>query len=220
MEWLRLGGGPMLLLLLLSLAAATLIIVKVWEFWEARVGQDAFVPGVVTAWRNGQLDQAQTLLQREKRSPLAQVLQQAVKLHEQGLADAALRERTEVIAQAQLAAMRSFFRALELIAQLAPLLGLFGTVLGMIDAFREMQSGGGSVDPARLAGGIWQALLTTAAGLGVAMPVMVALQGFERVVDRQRLMMESALTELFTTPPVTPAIPVTPAAQRARRAAR
>ena len=54
-------------------------------------------------------------------------------------------------------------------------MGLFGTVLGMIDAFRALQAAGDAVDPSVLAGGIWVALLTTAAGLGVAMPTSLAL---------------------------------------------
>ncbi len=85
-------------------------------------------------------------------------------------------------------------------AQLAPLLGLFGTVLGMIDAFQAMQAAGGTVEASGLAGGIWKALLTTAAGLAVAMPVITVLQAFERVIDAQRVAMESALTALFTQP--------------------
>ena len=58
------------------------------------------------------------------------------------------------------------FRLLDTIGQTAPLLGLFGTVLGMIDAFQALQEAGQAVDPSLLAGGIWVALLTTAAGAG------------------------------------------------------
>ena len=110
------------------------------------------------------------------------------------------RERAAQDAVARLERMRSGFRLLELIGQLAPLLGLFGTVLGMIEAFRALQDAGGDVRPALLAGGIWQALLTTAAGLAVAMPVIAVLNALERVVDGQRLAMETALTRLFTQP--------------------
>lgn len=69
------------------------------------------------------------------------------------------------------------------IANVAPLLGLLGTVVGMIRAFIKIQQLGGRVDASVLAGGIWEALLTTAAGLTVAIPVLVAYHYFEGRVD-------------------------------------
>ncbi|MCE8471205.1 MotA/TolQ/ExbB proton channel family protein, partial [Rhodovulum sulfidophilum] len=85
----------------------------------------------------------------------------------------------------------------ELIAVIAPLLGLLGTVLGMIDAFQALQSAGAAADPADLAGGIWEALLTTAAGMAVAIPAAVALSWFESVADSARADMEDLATRLF-----------------------
>jgi biopolymer transport protein ExbB len=64
---------------------------------------------------------------------------------------------------------------LELISTIAPLLGLLGTVLGMIAAFQALQESGSRADPAILAGGIWEALLTTAAGMAVAIPASITL---------------------------------------------
>ena len=69
-------------------------------------------------------------------------------------------------------------RWLTLIAVISPLLGLFGTVLGMIVAFQDISAHQGPVHPALLAGGIWQAMLTTAAGLAIALPALVAAHGF------------------------------------------
>lgn len=199
-EWLRLGGVPMGLLLLLSLVAATIVIVKLWEFWEWRAQRPDFAAQVLDAWRRQRSDQALTLL-RAERTPLATVLETAlIALTEPGVSEGQARERALAGAQAVLERMRGGLRVLELIAQIAPLLGLFGTVLGMIEAFRALQDAGGDVQPALLAGGIWRALLTTAAGLAVAMPVMAVLTAFERTLDGQRMAMETALTELFTAP--------------------
>lgn len=78
-------------------------------------------------------------------------------------------------------------------AQLAPLLGLFGTVLGMISAFQALQQAGAQVDPSILAGGIWVALLTTAVGLAVAMPTSVALSWFEVRMEADRVLAHKAL---------------------------
>lgn len=200
-QWLQLGGVAMLLLLALSLVAATVVVVKIWEFWEWRLARRAFVDRVIDAWRRRHPEQAMAQLAAEP-SPLAAVLATALAaLGESGVREDQARERAAQDAVARLERMRSGFRVLELIGQLAPLLGLFGTVLGMIEAFRALQDAGGDVQPALLAGGIWQALLTTAAGLAVAMPVIAALHALERVVEAQRLAMETALTRLFTQPP-------------------
>ena len=69
---------------------------------------------------------------------------------------------------------------LEVIAITAPLIGLFGTVLGMIEAFKAMEMAGSQVNPAVLSGGIWKALLTTAVGLAVAIPANLMNTWFER----------------------------------------
>ena len=90
-------------------------------------------------------------------------------------------------------------RALELIANLSPLLGLLGTVLGMIQAFQKLESAGNQVDPALLSGGIWQALLTTAVGLIVAIPALIAHQWLDRRIDRCAHVMEDYTTRVFTT---------------------
>ena len=86
------------------------------------------------------------------------------------------------------------FRFLDTVAQVAPLLGLFGTVLGMIEAFQALQSAGSQVDPSLLAGGIWVALLTTAAGLAVAMPASVVLSWFESRMAEERALADHALS--------------------------
>ena len=74
----------------------------------------------------------------------------------------------------------SFLPSLEVISQVSPLVGLLGTVIGMIDSFNELELGGSLVDPSVLAGGIWTALLTTAMGLIVAIPALVSHYFFEK----------------------------------------
>ena len=74
-------------------------------------------------------------------------------------------------------------RGLGIIGNITPLLGLMGTVTGMIKAFMKIQELGGRVDPSVLAGGIWEALITTVAGLGVAIPTLVAYHYFEGKID-------------------------------------
>lgn len=111
--------------------------------------------------------------------------------------DAAAREETERVARKSLAEARSGLRVLDVIATVAPLLGLLGTVMGMIEAFQALQDAGARANPSALAGGIWEALLTTAAGMGVAIPAALALAWFESVVDAIAVDMEDLATRVF-----------------------
>ena len=97
----------------------------------------------------------------------------------------AQREEVERVARAKLEAARRGLRGLDLVVTVAPLMGLLGTVLGMIEAFQALEAAGARADPSTLAGGIWVALLTTAMGMGLAIPAGVALAGFEGVIDRR-----------------------------------
>lgn len=198
-EWLRLGGPAMLVLGLMSVAALTISIVKVWEFFEQRFGDERFVQPLLAAWRQGRAESALGAL-RTHPSPLAQVMVAAIDgVQAEGLSEA-LRERSAQMASDRLAAARALLRPLEVIGQLAPLVGLLGTVLGMIEAFQRLQAAGDRVDPAILSGGIWEALLTTAAGLVVAIPTIAVLNWLERRVERLHQAMESALTGVFAAP--------------------
>ena len=114
------------------------------------------------------------------------------------VSDEDAREETTRVARLELLRAREGLRPLELIASIAPLLGLLGTVLGMIEAFQALQESGNRADPAALAGGIWEALLTTAAGMAVAIPAGVALSWFEAVADRVQADLEDGATRIFT----------------------
>jgi biopolymer transport protein ExbB len=85
---------------------------------------------------------------------------------------------------------------LNAIVQTAPLLGLLGTVTGMIKAFMQVQAMGGQVNASDLAGGIWEALITTAGGLFVAIPALIAYIAFARAADRYARNMESAVSQI------------------------
>ena len=79
--------------------------------------------------------------------------------------------------------IHTFLPSLEVISQVSPLIGLLGTVIGMIDSFNELELGGSLVDPSILAGGIWTALLTTAMGLIVAIPALVSHYFLEKKIN-------------------------------------
>ena len=101
-------------------------------------------------------------------------------------------------ARLAIARLGYYLRALEVIASLAPLLGLLGTVMGMIEAFQAMEAAGSQVNPSVLSGGIWKALLTTAIGVAVAIPVSIIHSWFERKIEVQATLVQDDLEKLFT----------------------
>lgn len=201
MQWLEQGGPAMFLLTALSVAALSITIVKAWEFFELHINRRRFVAPALDAWQRGDATEALKVLKGE-RNPLARVMASAIQLNvASSISEAERRELAAQFAAERLEAARQLLRPLEVIATLAPLLGLFGTVLGMIEAFQQLKAGG-SGDASALSGGIAEALLSTAAGLAVAIPATAALHSFERIVERLHKDMESALTRIFVRPPL------------------
>ena len=154
----------------------------------------------VALWSDGNEEEALQLLRNRKTCRAVLIRSAMTARHDRTLDDDAAKAETGRVARNLIARARGGLRPLELIATIAPLLGLLGTVLGMIAAFQALQEAGSRADPATLAGGIWEALLTTAAGMAVAIPAAMALTWFESVVDRLRLEMEDAATRIFLRP--------------------
>ncbi|MCZ4260663.1 MotA/TolQ/ExbB proton channel family protein [Limimaricola sp. G21655-S1] len=211
-EVIALGGPAIWAIVALSVITLALILWKAWRLvllgaWSGgRRTQRA-----VAHWSAGREAEALALIDG-RRSCRAQLVQAAMRSRrDPGLNDAAAQSETERVARELLARAKAGLRPLELIAAIAPLLGLLGTVLGMIAAFQALQEAGSRADPAALAGGIWEALLTTAAGMAVAIPASMALTWFESVTDRLRHEMEDAATRIFLRP-VASAEPVARAA--------
>jgi len=142
----------------------------------------------VDAWDAGDEARARSELARSK-----SYLKPVVELAMTGRCDTA---RLDAEAETRFAKLERGFRFLDSVAQLSPLMGLFGTVLGMISAFQALQDAGSQVDPSILAGGIWVALMTTAVGLAVAMPTSVVLSWFETRMEAERVLAEKALRSI------------------------
>ncbi|MDJ1017634.1 MAG: MotA/TolQ/ExbB proton channel family protein [Paracoccaceae bacterium] len=184
-------GGPVVLLLIaMSVVGMSVIVYKLWQFRVAGVGRHHFLRQAVEAWDTGSSDAASRHM-RDASSYLKPVIAL-------GMEEAIDAERLEAEAEERFSRLEAGFRLLDSVAQLAPLLGLFGTVLGMISAFQALQEAGNQVDPAALAGGIWVALLTTAVGLAVAMPTTLMLNWFESRIDADRVFAGKAIRTLKT----------------------
>ncbi len=193
-------GGPVIwAIAALSVLTLALILWKLYRLSTLGAWSGGHVTTeAITKWQQGDAAGALSLL-AARRSLRARLAHAAMSAHRDvGLSDEAAREETARIARTMLAELRAGLRPLDLIVTIAPLLGLLGTVLGMIAAFQALQEAGGQTDPATLAGGIWEALLTTAAGMAVAILAAAALTWFDSIADRVQADMEGDATRIFT----------------------
>jgi biopolymer transport protein ExbB len=197
-DMIQAGGPVVMILIIMSVFALAIILLKLWQFQAAKIGARSRAQEAIALYRAGFAKDALLSL-KTARGPMSQVVDLAIRGRLRGdLSEQKVREEVLRHGAGLLENLRSYFRPLEVIASLAPLLGLFGTVLGMIDAFRQLEEAGNQVNPAILSGGIWVALLTTAAGLAVAIPVVAILNWLERRVERLAHDMEDAATQIFT----------------------
>lgn len=192
------GGPVIMILMLMSVIGLAVLLLKLWQFTRLQLNNRDFIDKALAHWRTGEYKGAVSILQ-QSRNPIARVMETAMMLKKSQAEDTLAREEVTRIATNQLSETRSFLRIIEVIATLSPLLGLLGTVLGMIEAFQRMEMAGSAVDPSVLSGGIWEALLTTAAGLSVAIPAVVALTWLEQRIQHLKQTMEDAMTRVFTS---------------------
>ncbi len=192
------AGGPVVIILIgFSIVALAIVFVKLWQFGRLHLGDRKTARNAIRLHRMGKTAEALSLA-GHSRNPTAHLLALAIEGQRRGYPEDAVREEAFRYGGDILETLRSGFRPLEVISTLAPLLGLFGTVLGMISAFQQLEAAGNQVNPAILSGGIWEALLTTAVGLAVAIPVIIVLNWLERMVESVAHEMDSVITQLFT----------------------
>lgn len=191
-------GGPVVAVLgCISVVALAVILLKLFQFLGKRVGASGLTEQALRDWLAGNRESALQRLAQSRRSS-AIVIHHAMSGLHKGHLEKAIREDAERVALEELAGLKRYLSIIEATSQIAPLLGLFGTVIGMMAAFQNLQTSGSEADPAALAGGIWVALITTAVGLAVSIPAAFALYWFEGMVWREQTIIESALTSLFT----------------------
>ncbi|KKM70936.1 hypothetical protein LCGC14_1435700 [marine sediment metagenome] len=197
MEFMQVGGPVVWILTAFSVIALTIVLVKICQLISTKPESSKHIKASLRAWEKGENILALQTLNSKR--PVDEVVMLAIR----GLSDKStdinlLKEELDRIATLRLNQLRAYLRPLEVIATLSPLLGLLGTVLGMIVAFQQMEAAGNQVDPSVLSGGIWQALLTTAVGLAVAIPVVTMHNWLERKVERVAALMNDAVTQVFT----------------------
>lgn len=178
----------------LSVAALTVCLFKTIQFQRLGVGRSARVEAILDAWLGGRPDEA-TRAARIRDGVGVRVLEAVLSALQARPNDAAYAEelgRNAAMGEMNLLTRR--MRVLEAVVQGAPMLGLLGTVVGMIDAFATLSLAQGAVDPALLAGGIWTALTTTAAGLAIALVTYFFATWLEGRIEGERQTIEVAVS--------------------------
>jgi biopolymer transport protein ExbB len=187
-------GGPVMWPLLgCSILAVAIIAERMFVFWRMRVSYAGLLAEIRTAAERDSLDEFERSVQSSRR-PLHRVVSVYLghrdsekRLREQSV----LREASE-----QVARYDRRLNWLGIITHAAPLLGLLGTVAGLVGAFHQIELKGGQVQPGDLASGIWSALLTTVCGLTIALPCLTAYHLLQAVVGRAALQMQWAASQL------------------------
>ena len=182
----------MFILLGFSVLALFIIIVKLIQFSIGRVSNTKTLNKIIAKLNKSNAKKLLSEVQKIK-NPIAKVIEVVIITNSDRRFNRESRE-SEIsrISSIQIRNLENYLGGLEVIASISPLLGLFGTVLGMIKAFLNLEQAGSQVDPALLAGGIWEALLTTAFGLAIAIPALAAYHLFENKISNTRDKMKDA----------------------------
>lgn len=196
LEIVQSGGWLMLPILICSLVAMAIVGERFWTLRRSRLAPEGLVGRVQASLKKSSPDRAM-LQQLASDSPLGRIL--ATGLANAGKGRDIMKESIEEVASQVVHDLERFLNTLGTVAAITPMLGLLGTVVGMIDVFSAIMLHGAG-DAALLAGGISKALITTAAGLSVAIPAMFFHRFFVRRVEEITVAMEQqaiSLVDMF-----------------------
>ncbi|MFN2126918.1 MAG: MotA/TolQ/ExbB proton channel family protein [Anaerolineales bacterium] len=179
------GGWLMIFIGIFSLIAIGIFIERMMVLRKAKINLNAFMLKIRQYLSKGDFENALELCYRTP-GPISKALEKGIKIRNQDREE--IKDTIESAGRSEIYQLEKGFAALATIAGVAPLTGFLGTVTGMISAFMRIQELGGNVNATVLAGGIWEALITTAAGLVVG---ILTLLGYNYLVTKvQRLVFE------------------------------
>lgn len=191
-EFLIAGGWLMLPILLCSIAVITIALERYWALRPRRVAPATLLRQIWQWLRSNQLNR-EKIQELRRSSPLGRILAAGLANSHHGRE--VMKDSIEEAANQVVHELERYLAALGTIAAVAPLLGLLGTVIGMIKVFTAIMING-SGNASVLAGGISEALITTAAGLTVAIPALICHRYFERRIDTLVVFMEDQAIKL------------------------
>ena len=190
-HFLFIKGGPVMVPIIIgSVVGLALFLERLWTLRRERVIPPDFQRRLRTLLRERKLSEAEVLCQ-ENGSALANVVHAG--LRHAGEAKSVIKEEVTDVGRREVAHLERYVEFLGTIAAVEPLMGLLGTVTGLIGAFQQVEvlaQKGGGVNPGALAAGIWEALITTAAGLVVAIPAYLGYRYLQARVNTLVVEME------------------------------
>jgi biopolymer transport protein ExbB len=192
------GGAVMYVLAAMSVYALAVIFYKIFQFVRAQVFRKDFIEPAMHAMKSAEYERVEAALNRLQ-TPVSRVM--LVALHSVRNRDMTQQSREAEVARVgsrEVRYLEQHLRGLEMVANISPLLGLLGTVVGMVTAFSKLEEAGSRVDPSLLAGGIWEALLTTVGGLIVGILALGAHYVIDGVVERTRATMLDLAVRILT----------------------
>jgi biopolymer transport protein ExbB len=171
------GGFIMIPILVCSIIALAIVIEKLYFLRTTQKDPEKTLAHFKESLMGNRLSD-EWRRQRDSKDSIQRMIGEGLSLKD--LPKWKMEETLAEVGQEEINKQNKYIRGLEVIASITPLLGLLGTVIGMVQAFSKVAEHKGIVDPSLLARGIWEALLTTAAGLSVAIPTVVMLHYFTR----------------------------------------
>ena len=193
-ELFNAGGVVMILILICSVIALFVIVERLLHLHRAQINVSEFLHGLKNVLGRNNVVEAITICE-ETPGPVAHVLRTAITRCDQD--ESTLRNAVQESSLSEVPRLERNIKILATIAHIAPLLGLLGTVLGMIGLFQTMEQHGPLVDTSLLASHIWKALLTTAAGLTVAIPAHAFYNFLVGKIESLALDMDKAASEII-----------------------
>ncbi len=191
------GGPIMYLIILCSILAFAVVLERLYHLYRARVNTKDFMSKIAATLKRNKIMEAIEMCNNTP-GPIANIMKAGVLKHDRPRSE--IREAIEDTGAHEVPRLEKNLGVLATIAHISPLLGLLGTVTGMVRAFQVIQEKATSlypVNPGDLAGGIWEALITTVAGLSVAIPTFVAYNYLVSRVDGFVLDMEKSASDLL-----------------------
>ena len=188
------GGIMMIPLALCSVIALVILFERMISLRKIRINTGTFVLQVKNMLLRHRIEEA-LLLCKETPGPIAKITSAGLRKHDRPREE--IKDAIEGAAKSEVYLLERNLGVLGTVAAIAPLIGFLGTVTGMIKAFMQVQTLGGSVDASVLAGGIWEALITTAAGLAVGIPALVFYNWLQSKVEHHVFEMQESSNELM-----------------------
>ena len=195
-DMLQKGGPMMYLILLSSVIAFGVVIERVYNLNRAKIDAQKFMDEITVFLKRNKIIEAIEMCNKTP-GPVAHIVKAGILMHDRSKPE--IKEAVEEAAQLEIPRLEKHLPVLATIAHIAPLLGLLGTVTGMIKAFQVIQQKAlmmAPVNPGDLSGGIWEALLATLAGLSIAIPTYVAYNYLVSQVSNFVFDMERSATDL------------------------